>query len=233
MKSYSHQILEKMKDNFYPKIGWDFIYSLTNESSRGAVLIGTAKVEEYLEKLIISVLPKEEKKYRDRLLNYPGPISSFSSKIELTFAFRLIDRNLYDALNVLRKIRNKVAHSSEQFELTEVQQEIEAITNFETNFEVVIQKLAFDNLEKMKKHQMREAIKNAEGSQEMKDEILEEKYSQLTISEPFLEQLTTWKLSYGLSFICIKLLAIIDDIELYEDKEQTWIEIIEKQNNCA
>jgi hypothetical protein len=61
MKSYSKQIIEKMKVDFYPSIGWDFIYSLTNESNRGAVLIGTAKVEEYIEKLIISVLPKQEK----------------------------------------------------------------------------------------------------------------------------------------------------------------------------
>lgn len=225
-----------MKENFYSNIGWDFIYSLTNESSRGAILIGTAKVEEYLEKLISSILPKEDKKYKTRLLNYPGPISSFSSKIELSYAFRLIDKDLYDALNILRKIRNNAAHTSDKFELNKVKQEIDSLGNFETNFELVVEKLAFDNLVKMKKHQMREALKSADGSQEMKDEILEKQFQTLTTSEAFLEQLIIWKLSYGLSFICLKLLAIIDDYNSYKDKSQTWIEIIEiieNKNNCT
>jgi DNA-binding MltR family transcriptional regulator len=233
MKSYSKQIIEKMKVDFYPSIGWDFIYSLTNESNRGAVLIGTAKVEEYIEKLIISVLPKQEKKYKLGLLKYPGALSSFSSKIELSFAFRLIDENLYNALNVLRKIRNKAAHTSEKFELDEVKKEIEAISNFEENFDTVINKLAFGNLEKMKKYQMRNSIKDAEGSETTKNKVLEEQFETLTTTTAFLEQFIVWKLSYALSFICIKILAIIDDLELHEDKSQTWIEIIENKNNYA
>lgn len=81
----------------------------------------------------------------------------------------------------------------------------------------------------MKKHQMQEAVKNAEGSQEMKDEVLREKFKALITSKAFLEQLIMWKLSYGLSFICLKLLAITDDIEIYQDKSQTWVEIIENK----
>lgn len=63
---------------------------LLNETGRGAVLIGTAYVEENLGKFILKILPKKDKKYVSRLFIYPGPLSSFSAKIELTYAFRLI-----------------------------------------------------------------------------------------------------------------------------------------------
>jgi hypothetical protein len=85
----------------------------------------------------------------------------------------------------------------------------------------------------MKKYQMRNSIKDAEGSETTKNKVLEEQFETLTTTTAFLEQFIVWKLSYALSFICIKILAIIDDLELHEDKSQTWIEIIENKNNYA
>src|SRR5690606_26151882 len=82
---------------------------LLNESGRGALLIGTSYVEEHLEKFILRVLPNNQKNYTSRLLNYPGPLSSFSAKLELSFAFRLIPEDTYTALNNLRKFRNEAA----------------------------------------------------------------------------------------------------------------------------
>jgi len=219
-----------MKDDFYSNIGGDFIYSLTNESSRGAVLIGASKVEEYLEKLIILILPKREKKYKEKLLNYPGPISSFSSKIELSFAFRLIDLQLYNSLNVLRKIRNIAAHTANNFKLNTIKQEINSIICFEPNFDEVVKSLAYDDFVKIKKHQMREAIKNVDVSQKIKDEILEKQFKYFITSDVLLDQLVIWQLAYGLSFICLKLLAILDDYGVAQDRTQTWIEIMENKS---
>ena len=60
---------------------------LLKESGRGAVLIGTSYVEEHLQKFILNILPSDEKKYISRLLNYPGPLSSFFSKIGAELCF--------------------------------------------------------------------------------------------------------------------------------------------------
>ncbi len=98
-----------MKDKTYGEISFDFAFSLTNESERGAVLIGASKVEVYLEKLLNIILPSKTKAYKSRLLNYRGPLSSLSGKIELLYAFRIVDEQVYNSLNALRKIRNEAA----------------------------------------------------------------------------------------------------------------------------
>ena len=95
MKSYFEQMVEKMEGEIYPGLNSEFVTNLSNESHRGAVLIGTARVEEYLEKLVLYILPNDSKVYTKKLLDYPGTLSSLSSKIELLYAFRIIDYKFY------------------------------------------------------------------------------------------------------------------------------------------
>ncbi|MCB9222911.1 MAG: hypothetical protein R2780_13400 [Crocinitomicaceae bacterium] len=97
---------------------------IANESDRGAILIGTSYVEIQLEKFILEILPEQSNKYQTRLLNYPGPLSSFSSKIELLYAFRYINLTHYNSLNSLRKIRNKAAHEKREFKLTDYRNDL-------------------------------------------------------------------------------------------------------------
>jgi hypothetical protein len=44
MDSYSNEIIEKMKSSEYKELNFEFLHKLTNESDRGAILIGTSVV---------------------------------------------------------------------------------------------------------------------------------------------------------------------------------------------
>jgi hypothetical protein len=87
----------------HPEIVKLFGVLLTNivrESGRRALLIATAHVDEHLTDLIEVVLPYDySKKQKDKLFNYPGPLSSLAAKIEIAYAFRLINRDLYSNLS--------------------------------------------------------------------------------------------------------------------------------------
>lgn len=217
-------ILEKMKSSEYPDLSFDFILKLTNESERGAILIGASKVEVYLEKLILAVIPSGTKSYKSRLLNYPGPLSSFSGKIELPYAFRLIDKRVYDALNTLRKIRNEAAHSSELFSIQEFKEQLEKIYDFEDGFKEVTHTLAFNSLLKWKKEFLRGEFEK-KGMSDLDHEALwDEQVPNPEESESIQNQLTIWKLSYGLTFLCLKIMVLIDDYTASLQSGMTWID---------
>jgi hypothetical protein len=94
--------------------------TIVSESDRGAVVIGFAQVDNHLEALFQTVAPASlGKKLKERVLEYPGPLSSASAKADIALFTRLIPRHLYDAISKLRKIRNAVAHSPEAFRLSD------------------------------------------------------------------------------------------------------------------
>ena len=226
MNSRADDILEKMKNSVYPELNFEFIHKLTNESERGAVLIGTSKVEEYLERLIRKILPAKSKKYIGRLLNYPGAISSFSGKIELLYAFRIIDKRFYDSLNELRKVRNNAAHSSEHFKLIEKQEEQIKINDFEEDFVELIEYLAYDNLIETKKWRFKEILENQkEESKPYFEKEIEKRLENLKDDENIKKQLRIWILSYGLVFMCLKIMVLIDDLDILDNESLTWIDI--------
>lgn len=139
---------------------------LLNESSRGAILIGTSYVEENLEKFILKILPSKQKKDTSRLLKYPGPLSSFSAKLELSYAFRLIPERTYNALNYLKKIRNDAAHSSNDFKLSKF--EIDNIFNIGDGFQTMINDSSIIMMKKMKIEPLKESLSKIESLNEEK-----------------------------------------------------------------
>lgn len=84
--------------------------SITKESPRAKVILSACYLDELLRELIeISLKPKKQK--NDNLLDGPqAPLSSFSSKIELTNRLNLISNDVATSLNLIRKIRNEFAH---------------------------------------------------------------------------------------------------------------------------
>lgn len=215
-----------MKNSVYPELNFEFIHKLTNESERGAILIGTSKVEEYLEKLVRKILPAKSKRYTSRLLNYPGAISSFSGKIELLYAFRIIDKRFYDSLNELRKVRNDAAHSSEHFKLIEKQEEQIKINDFEEDFVGLIEHLALNNLIESKKWRFKEILeKQKKESKTYFEKEIEKRLGNLKNDENIKEQLRIWILSYGLVFMCLKIMGLIDDLNILDDESLTWIDV--------
>lgn len=199
------KLLESLDTSEFWDVNSDFAVKLTNESDRGAILIGGAKIDEYLERLIHAFLPSKEKSFTSRLFNYPGPLSSFSGKIELSYAFRLIDLDLYNCLNALRKIRNDAAHSSSNFTLAAVKEKVESIYDIEEEFPKVVHHLAYGHLVKWKLHQIKSALEKENLHEFNHEELWKERVPDPDKDEVFQEQLTIWKLSYGLTFLCIKI----------------------------
>jgi DNA-binding MltR family transcriptional regulator len=106
----------------------DLLISLTAESDRGAILVGTAHVDNTFASLLEAVFPAAlSKKDRKRLLKYPGPLSSLAARADVAYALRLIPRTAYDATNALRAIRNELAHGPDAFDLAEQYDRIRTI----------------------------------------------------------------------------------------------------------
>lgn len=95
---------------------------LMRESDRGCVLILTSDIENKLGELIqlwflrIGAMTKAEQK---NVFDYTGPLGTFSAKISLLKLIGLIDKVIYDDLQLLRKVRNVAAHTSEGFSLSD------------------------------------------------------------------------------------------------------------------
>jgi len=229
MERHAEKILEKMKSPNYADLNFDFAFKLTNESERGALLVGTGKIEEYLEKLIITILPKEKKGYKEKLLNYPGPLSSFSGKIEILYAFRIIDKRVYLSLNTLRKLRNNAAHSSNTFSLQEIKKSLEDFYDFEEMFRQVVHKLALNQLISWKKEQIKTGLIEKQLDADFDYEKLwNERFPNPEENEIFQEQLTIWKLAFGLTFLCLKLEVITEEYLSEIEIDGTWFDLRNK-----
>ncbi|MBI4686070.1 MAG: hypothetical protein HY755_12875 [Nitrospirae bacterium] len=87
-----------------------FIAKLATESERAAVVLGTARLDYALEKLLKSIL-RSNPGGNDSLFSADQPLSSFAAKIALSYRLGLIDSDFEHALQMIRKIRNAFAHS--------------------------------------------------------------------------------------------------------------------------
>lgn len=95
--------------------------NLVNESDRGCVLVGAAILEQYLENMFKLLFDKNKipKKVQRSIFDSNGALSNFSSKIKLAYSFGYLDKSLYDDLEVVRKIRNDFAHSTNHVDFTD------------------------------------------------------------------------------------------------------------------
>jgi DNA-binding MltR family transcriptional regulator len=88
--------------------------SLTSESDRGLALIAAAYFDATLRRMLLAHFEstgQKSGKLIDPLFEGFGPLSSFSSKIGVCYAFNLIGYTLAKDLHLIRKIRNDFAHS--------------------------------------------------------------------------------------------------------------------------
>lgn len=216
----------------YPEFNETFneLYDkLLEESGRGAILIGTSYIEEHLEKFILKILPSNNKKYTSRLLNYPGPLSSFSAKLELCYAFRLISERTYDSLNTLRKIRNDAAHSSSEFDLANI--ELHKIFNLGEGFMTVVHESSTKMMLNLKFESLKLILeKEGMSEQEINDYLLK-KFQEEENIKILESQLPHWKLVFGISMICGLLRFYSDETELKLNGIEIWSQLKNKKDD--
>jgi hypothetical protein len=84
---------------------------MLEERGRGAVLVGVARVDAALERLLQAVMtPAEDGD--DRLFRPDSPLGSLGAKVVLARRLGLIEGPVEQALHTLRRVRNAFAHST-------------------------------------------------------------------------------------------------------------------------
>jgi hypothetical protein len=82
--------------------------SFDKESDRGAAVLAGGFTEHYLGNYLGLLV--HDSKVGEELFGATGPLSSFSQRISVAYAFDFITKELYSDLNVVRRIRNHFAH---------------------------------------------------------------------------------------------------------------------------
>lgn len=101
----------------------DHKVALEKESDRGLVLIIASELDELLKNLHLKRISSNtsgNRKLAKALVSSPfAPVSSFAGRIQVAYAYGLIDKDIFDSLEALRALRNYAAHSSGTFSLRE------------------------------------------------------------------------------------------------------------------
>jgi DNA-binding MltR family transcriptional regulator len=85
----------------------------SNSTHAGTALLVAAIADRQLEDALILKMRGLNNSMRERLFENYGPLSSFSAKIDIAYALCITDRITYDRLTIIRRVRNKFAHSDE------------------------------------------------------------------------------------------------------------------------
>lgn len=84
---------------------------LDERNDRSLIILCSSIIDEQLYSILYNFLKKPKKE--DDLLKGDNPLSTFSSRIKMTYRIGLIDNTLREILDNIRKIRNLSAHSVE------------------------------------------------------------------------------------------------------------------------
>ena len=91
---------------------------MLEERGRGAVLVGVARVDAALERLLQAVLLPSPGR-SDALFQADRPLGSFGARIGLAHRLGLIETPVERTLHTLRRVRNAFAHSSDSASLAD------------------------------------------------------------------------------------------------------------------
>ena len=82
------------------------------------VLVSTSIIHDELQKLLAQAMQPLSKTISKRIFDENGsPLYNFAACILIAYGFRLIDKDLFQTLEYIRKVRNTFAHSTEFIDL--------------------------------------------------------------------------------------------------------------------
>ena len=87
-----------------------FFDEFRSESDRGATILASVWIDKLLERKLNALFTEGNSSTRRKLYDLNGPFSSFSSKVLAAYSLGWIDSEIFDDINLVRKIRNKFAH---------------------------------------------------------------------------------------------------------------------------
>ncbi|WP_345884952.1 hypothetical protein [Shewanella algae] len=80
------------------------------DSDRAAAIVGASYLDELLREILLEYLVEDTNKNDKELFSGNGPLSTFSSRINLSYRFGIISENERKMLHGIRGIRNEFAH---------------------------------------------------------------------------------------------------------------------------
>lgn len=86
----------------------EMVETFHKESDRGAAILSGSFAEHALGLYLKHRI--QDKKVADELFNAMGPLSSFSQRVTIAYAFNLIPHSNYKDFEIIRKVRNHFAH---------------------------------------------------------------------------------------------------------------------------
>jgi DNA-binding MltR family transcriptional regulator len=92
------------------KSAGDTITKLTLQSQAGWVLVTGALLADSLERVLLTKMRTLSNKKAKQIVKN-GPLRNLAAKIDLAWAFELVDDRMHHDLTVIRDIRNEFAHS--------------------------------------------------------------------------------------------------------------------------
>lgn len=201
--------------------------NLTHESGRGAILIATTHADDHLKQLLEAAMRSDiNKAAKEKLFNYPGPLSSFAAKIELAFMFRFINRGLYNSLHALRKIRNDAAHSEKKFQLHELKEKFYGVFNIGEGMSYVVKKTAMETLVHHKMTEITEIIEKENFTEEEKAKLIRDLLTNPENIKKLERQLPFWELAYGISLVCGLLVYYKKKVSKLTVDINTWSDLV-------
>jgi hypothetical protein len=187
---------------------------LIAESDRGAVLIGTAHVDEHLKEMFRSLMPTGmPEKDKSNLLRYSGALGSFGSRIDIAYSTRLINQKLYASLNTLRMVRNDAAHAAKPFDLKTQEHRICKLYDLGPGVSGFVNRSSLELLLQVKTDAllcMKDEI-NGEPYFETPQDVINYISSSEKLLHIFQDQALRLELAIGVCIICALLLCNRDD----------------------
>src|SRR5688572_12782355 len=97
-----------------PEIDFNaIIRRMAKDTETAFALVLAARVEEWLQGALEGSMRELSSRHKDRLFSGYGPLSTFSAKIDVAFAFNLFGEETFNDLRAIKDIRNAFAHSVE------------------------------------------------------------------------------------------------------------------------
>ncbi|MBJ8128922.1 MltR family transcriptional regulator [Bacillus cereus group sp. N3] len=126
-----HEMLKRLtENNQYIKAIGEFEKELKNSSDRGLVLVCGSIIDQVLSNLLKAFLIKSDNVEKD-LFKGNGILSTFDSKIQMSYYLGLISKNEKLNITYIQRIRNKFAH-----QFIDISFESNDIINVCRNFEI-------------------------------------------------------------------------------------------------
>jgi hypothetical protein len=179
---------------------------LVDESDRGAVLIAAAQVDNQLRMLFEQIAPSDfGKKALERVMEYPGALSSLAAKADTARMSHLISKHVYDSIYYLRKMRNDVAHGPESFRLKDHEDRIRKVYELGPNLPISINRLAN---ELMVQGLIGDVLQIQNPSDDTKPafanprEVIDYLSSKPALMAPLEEKRPRWELAIGATLLC-------------------------------